>query len=380
MEENTQDQALESKLLNACYDGNHELVSTLLEAGASVFCSDETGRSPIHFAAASGDIETIKTILEAGLPWNLVDQGGYTAGDYALQTADSKEAYDYLVQFGYRTELVLGTINRSEVPISTVQNPKPIQDEIIKDQEKHNTENPNLEGKTKIPNIDYLNTPITYIGDRLLDAQKNGVMMEWEEPIMQEHAKIICSKPKAKILNVGFGMGIIDSKIQSFDPSLHVIVEAHNDVLNYMETNGWFSKPNVVVLRGRWQDKLTELVRLGPFDGIFFDTFGEFYSDMEEFHSSVFNKSTPLLATDGIYSFFNGLGGHTLLFHDVYCLVAEFHLRQLGATTKYIPIKIDLDTIDEETWKGVTRPYWMLQQYNMPLCQWDTTSLGDISK
>jgi protein arginine N-methyltransferase 2 len=36
--------------------------------------------------------------------------------------------------------------------------------------------------------------------------------MGWEKPLMEVHAKIICSKG-GDILNVGFGLGIIDTFI-----------------------------------------------------------------------------------------------------------------------------------------------------------------------
>lgn len=58
-------------------------------------------------------------------------------------------------------------------------------------------------------------------------------MMEWERPLMQEHADWLCG-PKSKhepdtcaILNIGFGMGIFDSYVQSHRPKIHTIVEAH---------------------------------------------------------------------------------------------------------------------------------------------------------
>ncbi|OMJ08588.1 Protein arginine N-methyltransferase 2 [Smittium culicis] len=371
---------LNSKLLNSCYDGDSELVQELLDFGATVFCSDETGRTPLHFAAASGDVKTIECVLNAGIPWNSIDDGKYSAGDYALQTANSKEAYDYLVEFGYKTELVLKNLGKSNVPITTVDTST----EEFKNIKESNKESQDLGKETSInkelaSNIDYLNSPITYIGDRLLDAQNNGVMMEWEEPIMYQHALAMCkrndefptstSEPKLKVLNVGFGMGIIDSILQTFNPKLHVIVEAHKDVYNFMISQGWDKKPNVIILFGRWQDKLPELQEIGKFDAIFFDTFGEFYQDLHQFHTSIFGiKDKILLEPSGIYSFFNGLGGHNLLFHDVYCKVVNYDLNLLGVDTKFVPVVVDDDSISEEAWKGINRPYWMLQQYNLPIC------------
>ena len=38
-------------------------------------------------------------------------------------------------------------------------------------------------------------------------------MMSWETELMKEHAKIICHN-KGSVLNVGHGMGIVDTAIQ----------------------------------------------------------------------------------------------------------------------------------------------------------------------
>ena len=53
-----------------------------------------------------------------------------------------------------------------------------------------------------MPNTLKIPSSIQEIG--LIDADKNGVMMEWEAPLMREHAKIICPEPWSnRPLNVG---------------------------------------------------------------------------------------------------------------------------------------------------------------------------------
>jgi len=39
-----------------------------------------------------------------------------------------------------------------------------------------------------------------------------GVMMDWEAPLMKRHAEIIC-EGRGDVLNIGFGMGIVDGCI-----------------------------------------------------------------------------------------------------------------------------------------------------------------------
>ena len=94
---------------------------------------------------------------------------------------------------------------------------------------------------------------------------------------MTRHAAVICKKPGAAVCNIGFGLGLIDSALQQHSPHSHTIIEAHPDVYAHMCKSGWASKPGVRIVFGRWQDVLPGL---GPFDGLFFDTYAESYHDL----------------------------------------------------------------------------------------------------
>lgn len=48
-----------------------------------------------------------------------------------------------------------------------------------------------------------------------------------------------------EVLNIGFGMGLVDSALQSRKPKRHVIVEAHPDVWQRMIEDGWDKKEGV---------------------------------------------------------------------------------------------------------------------------------------
>ena len=47
----------------------------------------------------------------------------------------------------------------------------------------------------------------TFLKDKILDENEKEIMMEWETPIMKEHAKIV-TENSGDILEIGFGMGI----------------------------------------------------------------------------------------------------------------------------------------------------------------------------
>ncbi|KAH7431072.1 hypothetical protein KP509_08G028600 [Ceratopteris richardii] len=185
-------------------------------------------------------------------------------------------------------------------------------------------------------------------------------MMSWEKPLMEAHAKALCAGG-GDILNIGFGMGLVDTAIQSYQPALHTIIEAHPEVYKRMISSGWAEKPNVRIIFSRWQDALPSL---GTYDGIFFDTYGEYYEDLAEFH-----KWLPqLLKPGGIYSFFNGLCADNAFFHVVYCQLVSLVLSQMGFEVQFIPLPIK-ECLDEKVWEGVSHKYWQLDTYFLPVCQ-----------
>jgi hypothetical protein len=96
-----------------------------------------------------------------------------------------------------------------------------------------------------------------------MDSDSKAIMMAWEKPLMEAHAKAVCSGG-GHILNIGFGMGLVDTAIQQYNPAMHTIVEAHPEVYERMIRNGWGEKDNVKIVFGRWQDVLSQL---GTYDG-----------------------------------------------------------------------------------------------------------------
>ncbi|CAI5509024.1 unnamed protein product, partial [Closterium sp. Naga37s-1] len=178
------------------------------------------------------------------------------------------------------------------------------------------------------------------------------------------------------ILNIGFGMGIIDTaiaaRIGQSEGGIrsHTIVEAHPDVIARMKGEGWHEKEGVRVVEGRWQDVLPQL---GQYDGIFFDTYGEYYDDLREFHSHL----PHLLKPSGLYSFFNGMCGDNAFFHTVYCHIVALELQQhVGLTTQFIPLPVSR-CLDGDTWAGVRHKYWQLDAYHLPVCYRDEAEEGE---
>ncbi|KAI8820575.1 S-adenosyl-L-methionine-dependent methyltransferase [Fimicolochytrium jonesii] len=298
----------------------------------------ENQPTPLHIAARKGNLAAVQWMLLKGAPWNAIDARGVSVGEYAKE-AGWDEVYEALVCEGVRTELVLMALGKGTT---------------VKPASAHPS------------NASYLSRRLTFSSGRLLDSDANAVMMGWEAPLMTLHAAVIAPTPGKRVLNVGFGLGLIDTDLQTLSPSHHVIIEAHPDVYAHMVAEGWTTRPNVTVIFSRWQDALPQLYAMPePFDGIFFDTFGEYYDDLKEFHEHVPN----LLAQSGVYSFFNGLAGTNPFFHDVACALAEADLRDMGLRCEFREVQVD--ELGDETWKGIKRAYWSLPVYRLPVCTFD---------
>ncbi|KAG6532489.1 hypothetical protein ZIOFF_006335 [Zingiber officinale] len=228
---------------------------------------------------------------------------------------------------------------------------------------------------------------VTVKFEKLNLNKKKVVQAVWFKPLTTMLRFAVCNF-KWRVLNVGFGMGLVDEAIQRYGPVEHTIVEAHPDVYDRMLRCGWGEKENVKIVFGRWQDVLPQLesydenlprtlilkfkltciemilIHHAHSAGIFFDTYGEYYEDLRQFHQHL----PKLLKPDGIYSYFNGLCGDNAFFHVVYCQLVALELGNLGYSTQFIPLPVK-DCLAEEVWEGVRRKYWQLDTYYLPVCQ-----------
>lgn len=194
-------------------------------------------------------MEIIEWLLSEKHPYNLTDKNEVTAGELALKNNHTK-VYERLVEEGVRTELLIRALKKA-----------------FGDDEDDEA--------NKIANEAYLNQKLHYDDNKLMDENNDAIMMMWEAPLMVEHAKVMCPKEGLNVINVGFGLGLIDTELQKYNPKNHYIIEAHPDVYAHMLKLGWDKKPGVKILFGRWQDMVSKLDIL--FDGVFFDTYGGIY-------------------------------------------------------------------------------------------------------
>eukprot|EP00529_Nitzschia_sp_RCC80_P023267 CAMPEP_0113444748 /NCGR_PEP_ID=MMETSP0014_2-20120614/2828_1 /TAXON_ID=2857 /ORGANISM="Nitzschia sp." /LENGTH=476 /DNA_ID=CAMNT_0000335773 /DNA_START=192 /DNA_END=1622 /DNA_ORIENTATION=- /assembly_acc=CAM_ASM_000159 len=392
---------------------------------------DETGQSPLMVASSAGNLVLVQKLLdEYGAPWNALDRQGLCAGDYATQH-QHWDVVNYIVEFATRAELILGEIQRSN------------RNNSIQQQQDTSTKTDYLTNHRLKYNED---------GTALLDNDNDAVMMAWETPIMKVHASVMLRKDEETdngtkngnvgvggghggassrspytVLNVGFGMGIIDTALQDQGPPFeHHIIEAHPDVYHQkIVKDGWLSRKGVHVHFGKWQDVIPKLVENGiQMDAIFFDTYAEHAHDMEDFHRMCFSvpqqeedeedgddynngnngssihdgaaaatataiatataaarprrkRLQPLLKQPhGIYTFFNGLAPDNLFFHGVACNVIKLQLSRQGLDSEFLQCQMEAPN-SSKIWQDVRRRYWHGRDtYYLPKVTWNKEFLG----
>ncbi len=317
-----------------------------------------------------GAQETVRCLLQNGAIWNQLDKNNETPGCVAHRLG-LKDLYELMVDAGVRAELLLNRLEGYEKledsdEVETVDTENgPV------NATSHSTDAPAqshalVEPEADVTSSHYLSSALSHSAEKILDEHANGVMMSWESGIMSKSASALLTAPNLKVMNIGFGMGIIDNQFQSQSnkSASHHIVEAHPTVLADMKTKGWYEKVGVVVHEGRWQDILPKLVIEGQmFDAIYFDTYAESYSDFRDFFSE---QVIGLLVPAGKFSFFNGLGADRQISYDVYQKVVEMDLFEAGFDIDWQ--EVEVPKLDEE-WEGVKRRYWNIEKYRLPVCR-----------
>ncbi len=354
---------------------------------------------------------TVKELFLSGAIWNDLDINDETPGCLAWRLGQ-KELYELVVEAGVRAELLMNLMGGYEQ--------LPDDDDIEEEEEEGDDTNkivaaeeqtdinphpePTTDPPTDVNSEDYLSSTLTFTpdGSKLLDSDANGVMMSWELPIMEKTASLLAPTPGLLILNIGFGLGIIDRLFAATSPATHHIIEAHPGVISKLHhasgETGPDSDPNSnfayfgpqgpwqsqkegrnVIHAGKWQDIVPTILQEGQvFDVIYFDTFGEDYSQLKLFFTEYV---VGLLSSEGRFSFFNGLGADRRVCYDVYCRVVELDLCDAGLDVEWVDVDVDLGADGEGEaekglgkegegeWKGVKRRYWTLEKYRLPVCR-----------
>jgi protein arginine N-methyltransferase 2 len=399
-----------SEILNHAW--HHDLASLkplLNVPGRASVQEPTTGETPLHAAirscgassrddkSATEDTSAAKNVVHelflSGAIWNDVDSNNETPGCVAARLGQDG-LYNLCVEAGMRAELLFGLLDGYEALESDIEDEEEDEDEDGEEAAEKSTENEREDGPEDIildadpdrafsppqakegtvTSAEYLRANLTYSDGKLVDDAQNGVMMAWETSIMRSSVDALLPGLAVgkRILNIGFGMGIIDGMFRETHPSRHHIIEAHPEVLKHIGSSldckfgkEWeASGPDegaYKVHAGKWQEVVPKLLEQGElYDAIYFDTFGEDYSQLRMF----FTEYVPaMLDEGGVFGFFNGLGADRKVCYDVYTKVVEMHLADAGLDIEWNELDVDMKGLEEEgkgEWQGVKRRYWTL--------------------
>ncbi|KAL5507468.1 RMT2 [Sanghuangporus vaninii] len=338
-----------------------EEVKALIDQDAPLWYQDNEGNSALHAAAYIEDKELVDYLIGKGAVWNAVDNLGNTAGDVAL-SLNNEECYRSIRDAGLRSEYLLLHLSSKKTLVTSSSI-------ILRADDTTAAGSPS----------EFLSSRLTYKRDDhgqevclvKVGDEEVGVMMGWERDIMQETVNKLFDGLEGgySVLNVGFGLGIIDSMFQVLPnpPTRHFIIEAHPDVLRHMRERGWYELPGVTILEGKWQDFIEgeKILAVGGFDVIYTDTFSEDYEALRTF----FGHLPDLLSgPDARFSFFNGLGATNALFYDVYTQLSELHLSNVGLNVDWSDVDLMKDPEEMDKWGG-TRNYFSMRFYRLPIAR-----------
>jgi protein arginine N-methyltransferase 2 len=262
-----EDILLAKRIISAAERHDVPALNILLKEG-SANVQDPTATvatSPLHAAVAScgqaepgqevGDnaVQTVELLLQNGAIWNDLNKEDETPGCIALRLGQ-KNIYDMMVEAGVRAEMLFAKMAalglgddageqeegeddiREEQPAAKKQ--KVSEEEVQKIQEVVEEQ---ILDDVSLDNRAYLKSQLRYKPGILLDESDNAVMMDWETQIMQRHAETLIPKSGLRVMNVGHGMGIVDTAIQTHDPAEHHIIEAHPQVHQRMTSRTYIS-------------------------------------------------------------------------------------------------------------------------------------------
>ncbi|KAH6854207.1 S-adenosyl-L-methionine-dependent methyltransferase [Chaetomium sp. MPI-CAGE-AT-0009] len=374
----------------AALEAAKKVVYELLLWGAIWNDVDDRNETPGCVAHRLGRRELYNLCVEAGVRAEMLF--GVMEGYVELESVDGKdiEVIDMDVdegemvvvgEDGEEAPALVNVRSRGEDKTADEEEEEEEKEEGDTGEEEPRFQPPRDNTEADVTSEAYLRSKLTYSDGKLVDDDGNGVMMAWETDIMRQSVDALLpnKEPGKRILNIGFGMGIIDTMFAETKPSQHHIIEAHPEVLEHISSPSskfgpaWEDSgpaPGAFkVHRGKWQEVCQRLLEEGQiYDAIYFDTFGEDYSQLRKF----FTEFIPgLLDGEGRFGFFNGLGADRLICYDVYTKVAELHLVDAGLDVDWNVIDVDMSHLAEAgkgDWEGVKRRYWTLDNYRLPTC------------
>ena len=139
--------------------------------------------------------------------------------------------------------------------------------------------------------------------EHTLTIEGHPVMEDWETGYMRDLAEI-ATRSGGTILEVGFGMGISATHIQSRYIREHIIIEANRHVYDYATAFAKSAPVRTRALFGMWES-ITPLLPDGSITGILFDTYPLSETEIHQNHFAFFPEAYRLLMPGGVLTYYS---------------------------------------------------------------------------
>jgi guanidinoacetate N-methyltransferase len=139
--------------------------------------------------------------------------------------------------------------------------------------------------------------------EHALSILGHPVMEDWERPYMEMLATIATERG-GTILEIGFGMGISATYIQTHPITEHLVIEANEEVYRSLQVFAQHALQPVIPLLGFWEE-ITHQLPSGSIDGILFDTYPLRKEDIHANHFPFFTEAYRLLKEGGVLTYYS---------------------------------------------------------------------------
>ncbi len=175
------------------------------------------------------------------------------------------------------------------------------------------------------------------------------VMEDWEQGYMDMLGAIAASKG-GRVLELGYGMGLSSTAIQSHPIDSHIVIECHPDVIKkaVSDCKPALDNGRMHIYSGFWED-VTPTLASSIFDGILFDTYPLKEEEIHGQHFWFFKEAYRLLKPGGILTYYSDEATHLSKPHVQKLVNAGFRRKDINFRICQVNPPVDCEYWQDQT-------------------------------